>query len=346
MSRFYNNMATVRLFEKFYCKSLKWAASPRFLSRHSTNTSSFLFKLDEREKGQYEENGFLVVKDILTEDEKKELTQATDELIEMSTRKTKSDKYFIFSEGHSSSKSLLKRSRIICPSLIHPVWHKALRHPKLLDIISQLVDSPSIRYIMQEKIHMKLPGEDGSGGIKWHQDWAFLPHTNDSIVTVGLAVDDSTVENGCLQVVPGTHKQPLFSHFQDGVFVSAINDTNFNPRNAVDIEVPAGGASFHHVRTAHASRPNNSSRSRRVCFTQYCAADSWPLIGVVGPEGYGVEGPVDWARFCSTIVRGTPTLFPRMVNIPISLPFPYERGYDVFNDNSHEEGITKKADIN
>lgn len=58
------------------------------------------------------------------------------------------------------------------------------------------VDSPSIRYIMQEKIHMKFPGEDGSSGIKWHQDWAFLPHTNDSIVTVGLAVDDSTKENG------------------------------------------------------------------------------------------------------------------------------------------------------
>ena len=43
---------------------------------------------------------------------------------------------------------------------------------------------------------MKYPGEDGSKGIKWHQDWAFLPHTNDSIVTVGLAVDDSTEENG------------------------------------------------------------------------------------------------------------------------------------------------------
>ena len=49
---------------------------------------------------------------------------------------------------------------------------------------------------MQEKIHMKNPGEDGSKGIKWHQDWAFLPHTNDSIVTVGLAIDDSTEENG------------------------------------------------------------------------------------------------------------------------------------------------------
>lgn len=47
---------------------------------------------------------------------------------------------------------------------------------------------------------MKNPGEDGSGAIKWHQDWAFLPHTNDSILTVGLAVDDSTKENGKHQV--------------------------------------------------------------------------------------------------------------------------------------------------
>ncbi|CAH3198079.1 unnamed protein product [Porites evermanni] len=195
---------------------------------------------------------------------------------------------------------------------------------------------------MQEKIHMKFPGEDGSSGIKWHQDWAFLPHTNDSIVTVGLAVDDSTKENGCLQVVPGTHKKPILSHFKDGNFVSAIEDPSFDSSKAVHVEVPAGGASFHHVRTAHASGPNNSTQSRRVCFTQYCATDAWPLIGVVGPEGYGVEGPVDWERFCSTIVRGSPTLYPRMLEIPISLPFPYERGYDVFHNDSQEAAESKQ----
>lgn len=141
---------------------------------------------------------------------------------------------------------------------------------------------------------------------------------------------------GCLQVVPGTHKQPILSHFKDGKFVSSITDPSFDSSKAVDVEVPAGGASFHHVRTAHASCRNNSTRSRRVCFTQYCAVDSWPLIGVVGPEGYGVEGPVDWERFCSTIVRGSPTLYPRMVNVPISLPFPYERSYDVFDSDGQE----------
>jgi len=329
-------MASLRLYGSLCCKRFKCVGVYRFLSSNSADTSSSFFKLDARDKAQYEKDGYLVVKDIFTGDEKKELIDAMDELIDMSMGKTKSDKYFMLEEGHSSAKSLLKRSRVICPSLIHPVWHNAIRHPKLLDIISQLVDSPSIRYIMQEKIHMKYPGEDGSSGIKWHQDWAFLPHTNDSIVTVGLAVDDSTKENGCLQVVPGTHKQPILSHFKDGVFVSAITDPTFDPSKSVHVEVPSGGASFHHVRTAHASGPNNSTLPRRICFTQYCATDAWPLIGVVGPEGYGVEGPVDWERFCSTIVRGSPTLFPRMVNVPISLPFPYERSYDVFENNTQE----------
>ena len=59
--------------------------------------------------------------------------------IPRSKSKTQSDKYFMLEEGHSSTRSLLKRSRVICPSLVHPVWHKALRHPKLLDVISQLV---------------------------------------------------------------------------------------------------------------------------------------------------------------------------------------------------------------
>lgn len=328
-------MASPRLFQRFCCKPLKYVGAHRLLSSTAVPSDSF-FKLDAKDKAQYEKDGYLVVKDVLNEEETKELIKATDELIQMSMEKIKSDKYFILEESHSSEKSLLKRSRVICPSMVHPVWHKALRHSKLLDIISQLVDSPSIRYIMQEKIHMKFPGEGGSSAIKWHQDWAFLPHTNDSIVTVGLAVDDSTKENGCLQVVPGTHKQPILSHFKDGKFVSSITDPSFDSSKAVDVEVPAGGASFHHVRAAHASCRNNSTRSRRVCFTQYCAVDSWPLIGVVGPEGYGVEGPVDWERFCSTIVRGSPTLYPRMVNVPISLPFPYERSYDVFDSDGQE----------
>ena len=54
---------------------------------------------------------------------------------------------------------------------------------------------PSIRYINQDKVNMKPPQSESSV-VTWHQDWAFFPHTNDSLVTVCIAIDDSTRENG------------------------------------------------------------------------------------------------------------------------------------------------------
>ena len=46
--------------------------------------------------------------------------------------------------------------------------------------------------------------------MEWHQDWAFYPHTNDDILAVGVMLDDTTVENGAMYVLLGTHKGPTF----------------------------------------------------------------------------------------------------------------------------------------
>ena len=45
-----------------------------------------------------------------------------------------------------------------------------------------------------DKLNMKSPGVGSP--VQWHQDWAFYPHTNDDILAVGLAIDDTTIENG------------------------------------------------------------------------------------------------------------------------------------------------------
>lgn len=63
------------------------------------------------------------------------------------------------------------------------------------EFLSWLKIGPSVRYINQEKVNMKPP-QSSSSLIRWHQDWAFFPYTNDSLVTVCIAVDDSTKENG------------------------------------------------------------------------------------------------------------------------------------------------------
>jgi ectoine hydroxylase-related dioxygenase (phytanoyl-CoA dioxygenase family) len=133
-------------------------------------------------------------------------------------------------------------------------------------------------------------------------------------------MDDMMLENGCLLVIPGSHKGPVLDHHQNGVFVGAITDPTFEPKNVVPIELKAGGISIHHVRTLHASAPNTSSRPRRLLLYQYCATDAWPL-----------SGSGDLKTFDSFIICGEPTIEPRLTPVPVRMPLPpAERGGSIY----------------
>jgi ectoine hydroxylase-related dioxygenase (phytanoyl-CoA dioxygenase family) len=148
--------------------------------------------------------------------------------------------------------------------------------------------------------------------VEWHQDWAFYPHTNDDLLAIGVAMDDSTLENGALLVIPGSHKGRIFSHHQDGAFVGAVTEEDFRPDDAVPILLKAGGISIHHVRTLHGSAPNRSPRPRRLVFIQYCAGDAWPLMGTES----------SWETYASSFLRGQPTQAPRLAAVPVRIPRP------------------------
>src|SRR4029453_4231804 len=90
--------------------------------------------------------------------------------------------------------------------------------PQLLDIVGALV-GPEIRY-QGSKLNMKS-AEYGSA-VEWHQDFSFYPHTNDDLLAVGIAVDNCLPENGCMLMIPGSHRWPILDHHQDGVFVGAV----------------------------------------------------------------------------------------------------------------------------
>jgi ectoine hydroxylase-related dioxygenase (phytanoyl-CoA dioxygenase family) len=182
-----------------------------------------------------------------------------------------------------------------------------MRHERVLDIVAQLI-GPQIRQ-NGHKLNMKY-AEYGSP-VEWHQDFAFYPHTNDDLLAVGIAIDDMTLENGCLLVIPGSHKGPMYDHHQDGIFVGAVTDPDFTPTHVVPIQLKAGGISIHHARALHASAPNTSPYPRRFLLYQYCAIDAWPLLGVSG-----------WDSFNSCILRGEPTYEPRLAPIPVRIPLP------------------------
>lgn len=134
------------------------------------------------------------------------------------------------------------------------------------------------------------------------------------------------IQTGCLQVIPGSHKGPLCSHFQDGAL---ITDPALDSSSVVPVEFRAGGVSFHHAFSVHGASANMSKHyCRKLCFP-YSSADSWPLISVGGHE-FTNHGLVDWERYCSFVVKGKPSLFPRMQALPVFVPIPFDSGYDIY----------------
>jgi ectoine hydroxylase-related dioxygenase (phytanoyl-CoA dioxygenase family) len=261
--------------------------------------------LSKNQIDSYKQNGYLGVEDVLSESEVNALRQTTDKFVEQSQEVSDHTDVFDLEPGHTKEEPKLRRLK--SPILHHQVYRDTLHHVGILGIVSQLIG-----YGLRcngNKLNMKLP-EFGSP-VEWHQDWAFYPHTNDDLLAIGVCIDDMTIENGALLVVPGSHKGPIYDHHYEGHFCGAITDPEFDDKSAVPVELKAGGISIHHARTVHGSTPNRSQNPRRLLLFQYCAIDAWPLAQVT-----------DWDKFNDAIVRGEPTNVPRVREAPVRMPLP------------------------
>ena len=261
----------------------------------------------------YNEKGYLIVENVLSQDEIKELGSITDNFVEKSKNITKHNEDFDIEPGHSKENPKLRR--IKKPEKQHSIYEKTLKHPKILDVVEDLI-GPNIR-TLGGKLNMKAPG--GGAQVEWHTDWAFYPHTNDDILEVGIPLDDMEIENGCLMAIPGSHKWEAISHHQDGVFVGAVSENDFNMQDAVPFVLKAGSISLHHVRALHGSAPNMSNRPRRLLLQGYLAADAFPLQSNLSTSG-------DWNEWNSNMLRGESTNRPRLENVPVVFPQPKPEG--------------------
>ena len=176
--------------------------------------------------------------------------------------------------------------------------------------------------LQSSKLNTKAPG--GGAAVEWHQDWAFYPHTNDNLLACGLMLDDVDLENGPLQVVPGSHKGPVYNHHNtDGVFCGAVDpdDPEVDLSKAVTLTGRAGSMTVHHVRALHGSAPNMSDRPRYICFHECLAADAWPLAGS-GSYFQRMSQQEQWDDLQERVIIGEPNLTPRVESCPIRLPMP------------------------
>jgi len=147
--------------------------------------------------------------------------------------------------------------------------------PRLVQSLTRVI-GPNIK-MMQSMLFIKSEGRPGQA---WHQDETHIPTRDRSLTGAWIALDDATVENGCLWVIPGSHRAGVL--YPD----RAQNDPRFDctreaygfhyrEQDAIPVELPAGACLVFNGYLLHRSLPNTGSHGlRRALVNHYMSAES------------------------------------------------------------------------
>lgn len=273
---------------------------------------------------QYQQNGYLLIKNFFSEALMKEADRAIQSILS-------SQPLSEIAELEPKNSSMPRR--IWLPTKRHDFFHQLVRHPEVLDYLEQLI-GPNI-FFHYSKLNMKGP-KVGSP-VAWHQDFSYYPHTNTDLVSCLIYLDDATKDNGCLQVIPESHRFGLLDHYIDGYFRGKVSDKIIAslPQRPVYLEAPAGSVIFLHCNVLHASATNHSTMQRRVFIPAYRAADAFPIY--FGPHASHNEAHVE-------LLRGKKSLFARQEAMTIKLPFAEKKFHSLYElqEGSH---VSSKPEV-
>ncbi len=174
-----------------------------------------------------------------------------------------------------------------------------IRHPRILDAIEDLI-GPNI-LCWGTSFFIKEPHDPGF--VSWHQDSTYWGLEPPDIVTAWVALSESTVANGAMRVIPGSHHLDQVPHrdtFAAHNLLSRGQEiaVEVDERQAVTLELAPGEMSLHHVRLIHGSDPNPSD-TRRIGFAiRYLPTHVRQVVGnhdaatlVRGVDSYGHFAP-------------------------------------------------------
>lgn len=145
-------------------------------------------------------------------------------------------------------------------------FHDVLWNPRFLMAAYQLLGDKAVRF-WHDQLFCKPPKQGGV--VAWHQDYSYWTRTKPlAHLTCWCGLDDSTLENGCVQYVPGSHRwglldKPNLAGDLLGI-MNYLNEEQKKQFKPVPVETKAGYGIFHHPLTLHGSGENKSANPRRA----------------------------------------------------------------------------------
>ncbi len=241
----------------------------------------------------FQENGYLKFGSVLDENGVEAMRAGLDAVIEFELKKG-DDSSPEFKYGHDRHENVLNRGAGH-PRAIHQyvnMWKRdghyeqAIHHPLIAGTARALLDTPEVR-LWHDQVISKPPHDNGHFGF--HHDFFFWPLSPPNIVSCWLALDDATVDSGCMHVMPKSHKDERFS-VAERTALSVETDAArksgrklppnpWDERRGLDIshgipvELKAGECMFHHCLNFHGTPPNITEHERRAFVMIFMAKD-------------------------------------------------------------------------
>ncbi|MBS4176137.1 phytanoyl-CoA dioxygenase family protein [Lederbergia citrea] len=210
----------------------------------------------------YKENGYLLVKGVFNPQEVEEMRNAIDQILQRAA-KSKNDANHTW-QGDYIPKAELKK--LVLKGFHDVHYHdasftKAVAHPNMTSILSKLI-GPNVQ-LHHSKMLVKPP-ENGAA-FPMHQDEPYFPHQNHTMMAASVHLDDADEENGCLHVIPESHKNGPMPHI--GRYF--LNHKEYPIESGIACPAESGDVLFFNYLTVHGSKPNRSDRTRRNVLFQY-----------------------------------------------------------------------------
>jgi len=210
--------------------------------------------LTDEQKRLYEDEGFIIFEDLFNEAETDELREHVDVLDRESEEALRNIGQSGISVAHqiNFTAHLTQRDKYI---------EKFAAQPKMAEILTQLL-GPDVRLYWDQSVYKR---QEANRDFPWHQDNGYGPIEPKHYVTCWLALEDATIENGCVWVMPRTHKQGVVEHRRTPIGLQCY----FGEDPGFPVELRKGSMVAFHSLLFHRSTPNLSNTVRKGYIMQY-----------------------------------------------------------------------------
>ena len=165
------------------------------------------------------------------------------------------------------------------------LFRKLGTHPNIVGIVEQIV-GPDIK-MFRNSLLLKPPEVGSAKGM--HQDSPYWPIEPMDLCSCWFALDDATEENGCMGVIPGSHRWGAVPH----VHVTddyVVDEAHYDRNDMILAPVRAGGGLFFHSLLLHYTAPNRSNKWRRAIALSYMSSQSNYTGQGESPQYFHVQG--------------------------------------------------------